>query len=79
MQHNDCLCCKTTNAVLLKKFAGGGGRVDVQKLFGSMGLFTLASLWWLSKACYIFQSPLTVYDILYLPKKKYMICYSSFA
>ena len=51
MLHNDCLCCKTTNAVLLKKFAGGGGRVDVQKLFGSMGLFTLAALWWLSKAC----------------------------
>ncbi|KAL0013681.1 hypothetical protein SO802_000750 [Lithocarpus litseifolius] len=33
--------------VLLKKFAGGGGRVDVQKLFGFMGLFTLAALWWL--------------------------------
>ena len=79
MHHNDCLCCKTNNAVLLKKFAGGGGRVDVQKLFGFMGLFTLAALWWLSKACYIFQSPVTVYDILYLPKNKYMICYSSFA
>ncbi|KAB2634015.1 vacuolar membrane protein-like [Pyrus ussuriensis x Pyrus communis] len=34
--------------VLLKKFAGEGGeRVDVQKLFGYIGLFTLVSLWWL--------------------------------
>ncbi|XP_009362310.1 uncharacterized vacuolar membrane protein YML018C [Pyrus x bretschneideri] len=34
--------------VLLKKFAGEGGeRVNVQKLFGYIGLFTLVSLWWL--------------------------------
>ncbi|CAN6583692.1 hypothetical protein ACFX13_044433 [Malus domestica] len=34
--------------VLLKKFAGEGGeRIDVQKLFGYIGLFTLVSLWWL--------------------------------
>ncbi|XP_021887755.1 uncharacterized vacuolar membrane protein YML018C [Carica papaya] len=33
--------------VLLKKFAGEGGeRVDVQKLFGYIGLFTLVALWW---------------------------------
>ncbi|CAI9092670.1 OLC1v1027981C1 [Oldenlandia corymbosa var. corymbosa] len=34
--------------VLLKKFAGDEGeRVDVQKLFGYVGLFTLVALWWL--------------------------------
>ncbi|XP_022981813.1 uncharacterized vacuolar membrane protein YML018C-like [Cucurbita maxima] len=34
--------------VLLKKFAGEEGeRVDVQKLFGYIGLFTLVTLWWL--------------------------------
>ncbi|KAK9280163.1 hypothetical protein L1049_013850 [Liquidambar formosana] len=34
--------------VLLKKFAGEeGGRVDLQKLFGYIGLFTLVALWWL--------------------------------
>ncbi|KAJ9688771.1 hypothetical protein PVL29_014427 [Vitis rotundifolia] len=34
--------------VLLKKFAGEeGDRIDVQKLFGYIGLFTLAGLWWL--------------------------------
>ncbi|XVF35625.1 hypothetical protein REPUB_Repub18cG0162200 [Reevesia pubescens] len=34
--------------VLLKKFAGEeGGKVDVQKLFGYIGLFTLVALWWL--------------------------------
>ncbi|XP_042493899.1 uncharacterized vacuolar membrane protein YML018C-like [Macadamia integrifolia] len=34
--------------VLLKKFAGEDGeRVDVQKLFGYIGLFTLVALWWL--------------------------------
>ncbi|XWS26198.1 hypothetical protein CRYUN_Cryun26dG0010400 [Craigia yunnanensis] len=34
--------------VLLKKFAGEEGeRVDVQKLFGYIGLFTLVALWWL--------------------------------
>ncbi|PQQ20996.1 putative vacuolar membrane protein YML018C-like [Prunus yedoensis var. nudiflora] len=36
--------------VLLKKFAGSeeeGDKVDVQKLFGYIGLFTLLGLWWL--------------------------------
>ncbi|KAK8535222.1 hypothetical protein V6N13_081360 [Hibiscus sabdariffa] len=34
--------------VLLKKFAGEEGeKVDVQKLFGYIGLFTLVALWWL--------------------------------
>ncbi|KAJ3677249.1 hypothetical protein LUZ60_002973 [Juncus effusus] len=34
--------------VLLKKFAGDEGeRVDVQKLFGYIGLFSLFALWWL--------------------------------
>lgn len=34
--------------VLLKKFSGEEGeRVDVQKLFGYIGLFTLLALWWL--------------------------------
>ncbi|KAG0495776.1 hypothetical protein HPP92_000467 [Vanilla planifolia] len=34
--------------VLLKKFCGEEGeRVDVQKLFGFVGLFTLIALWWL--------------------------------
>ncbi|XP_068642540.1 uncharacterized transporter C405.03c-like [Aristolochia californica] len=34
--------------VLLKKFAGAEGeRIDVQKLFGYIGLFTLVALWWL--------------------------------
>lgn len=34
--------------VLLKKFAGEGERVNIQKLFGCIGLFTLAVLWWLA-------------------------------
>ncbi|XP_057487075.1 uncharacterized vacuolar membrane protein YML018C-like isoform X3 [Actinidia eriantha] len=34
--------------VLLKKFTGEEGeRVDMQKLYGYIGLFTLAALWWL--------------------------------
>ncbi|XP_047328627.1 uncharacterized vacuolar membrane protein YML018C-like [Impatiens glandulifera] len=34
--------------VLLKKFAGEDGeKIDLQKLFGYMGLFTLVALWWL--------------------------------
>ena len=38
-------------AVLLKKFAGEEGEnVDMQKLFGYIGLFTLVSLWWLGKS-----------------------------
>ena len=43
-------------AVLLKKFAGEEGEgVDVQKLFGYIGLFTLVALWWLGKMCYLFN------------------------
>ncbi|KAE9464386.1 hypothetical protein C3L33_03725, partial [Rhododendron williamsianum] len=35
-------------AVLLKKFTGDEGeRVDMQKLYGYIGLFTLVALWWL--------------------------------
>ncbi|XP_056176740.1 uncharacterized vacuolar membrane protein YML018C-like isoform X2 [Syzygium oleosum] len=35
-------------AVLLKKYAGEEGeRVDMQKLFGCIGLFSLLALWWL--------------------------------
>ncbi|KAF8033931.1 hypothetical protein BT93_C0268 [Corymbia citriodora subsp. variegata] len=35
-------------AVLLKKYAGEEGeRVDMQKLFGWIGLFSLLALWWL--------------------------------
>ncbi|GAB4854713.1 hypothetical protein Ancab_023298 [Ancistrocladus abbreviatus] len=33
--------------VLLKKFSGSGDKVDVQKVFGYIGLFTLLGLWWL--------------------------------
>ncbi|RWR75592.1 hypothetical protein CKAN_00398200 [Cinnamomum micranthum f. kanehirae] len=34
--------------MLLKKFCGAEGeRIDVQKLFGYIGLFTLVALWWL--------------------------------
>uniref|UniRef100_A0A9I9CY63 EamA domain-containing protein n=1 Tax=Cucumis melo TaxID=3656 RepID=A0A9I9CY63_CUCME len=34
-------------SVLLKKFAGGGQNLDMQKLFGCIGLFTFVALWWL--------------------------------
>lgn len=50
MHDIDILCHKNYNtAVLLKKFAGEGERVDVQKLFGCVGLFTLVVLWCLGK------------------------------
>lgn len=40
-------------SVLLKRFAGEDGeKVDVQKLFGYIGLFTLFGLWWLGKRDY---------------------------
>lgn len=40
--------------VLLKKFAGEEGEgVDVQKLFGYIGLFTLVALWWLGITIYL--------------------------
>lgn len=57
--------------VLLKKFAGEGGeRVDVQKLFGYIGLFTLVALWWLGKCClsinaFIYQLPKFTKRVLY--------------
>ncbi|KAG8487315.1 hypothetical protein CXB51_020955 [Gossypium anomalum] len=36
-------------SVLLKKFSGKQGeKVDMQKLFGYMGVFTLVALWWLA-------------------------------
>lgn len=36
--------------MLLKKFCGEEGeKVDIQKLLGYIGLFTLVSLWWLGK------------------------------
>ncbi|KAL2544616.1 EamA-like transporter family [Forsythia ovata] len=34
--------------VLLKRSVGSGERVDVQKFFGYIGLFTLLGLWWLA-------------------------------
>lgn len=55
--------------VLLKKFAGEEGEgVDVQKLFGYIGLFTLVALWWLGIKHYIFNfftSVSSSYIILY--------------
>ncbi|OAY69638.1 putative vacuolar membrane protein [Ananas comosus] len=41
--------------VLLKKFSGEEGeRVDIQKLFGYVGLFTLVALWWLGASIQYF-------------------------
>lgn len=62
--------------MLLKKFSGEeGGRVDVQKLFGYIGLFTLVALWWLGKSfdvLYMFYSFRLAVDVIgYL--KDYMI------
>lgn len=43
--------------MLLKKFCGEEGeKVDVQKLFGYIGLFTLVALWWLGKSCLIIDA-----------------------
>jgi hypothetical protein len=37
-------------AVMLKKYGGEeGSGVDMQKMFGFIGLFTLFGAWWLSK------------------------------
>lgn len=37
-------------AVMLKKYGGEEGHgVDMQKMFGFIGLFTLFGAWWLSK------------------------------
>ncbi|KAH9805358.1 EamA domain-containing protein [Citrus sinensis] len=37
-----------SSVLLLKKFCGeGGAKLDVQKLVGYIGLFTLVALWWL--------------------------------
>lgn len=44
----------TNSAVLLKKYAGEEGeKVDIQKFFGYIGLFTLVSLWWLGKTNFL--------------------------
>jgi solute carrier family 35 protein F5 len=44
--------CFNIVPVLLKKFCGEEGeKVDVQKLFGYLGLFTLVALWWLGNIC----------------------------
>lgn len=46
--------------VLLKKFSGEEGeRIDVQKLFGYIGLFTLVALWWLSRSSITYAFMLT--------------------
>ncbi|XP_059636201.1 uncharacterized vacuolar membrane protein YML018C-like [Cornus florida] len=46
--------------LLLKKFTGEGGeKVDMQKLYGYIGLFSLVALWWLSNMA----SPLTAMGI----------------
>lgn len=60
--------------MLLKKFSGEeGGRVDVQKLFGYIGLFTLVALWWLGKSFHVlyFNLRFAIELIEYL--KDYMI------
>lgn len=47
-EDNFVACSVIDMTVLLKKFAGEEGEgVDVQKLFGYIGLFTLVALWWL--------------------------------
>lgn len=39
-----------STAVLLQKFSGEQGeRVDIQKLYGYIGLFTFLGLWWVGK------------------------------
>nr|GME03682.1 thiamine-repressible mitochondrial transport protein THI74-like [Ipomoea batatas]GME10696.1 thiamine-repressible mitochondrial transport protein THI74-like [Ipomoea batatas] len=44
----------TGNAVLLKKAAGSEGeKVDVQRIFGYIGLFTLLGIWWLVWPLYV--------------------------
>lgn len=45
--------------MLLKKFCGEEGeKVDVQKLFGYLGLFSLIALWWLGNIS-LFQFNIT--------------------
>lgn len=45
--------------MLLKKFCGEEGeKVDVQKLFGYLGLFSLIALWWLGNIS-LFQINIT--------------------
>uniref|UniRef100_K3Y828 EamA domain-containing protein n=1 Tax=Setaria italica TaxID=4555 RepID=K3Y828_SETIT len=51
--------CFNIVPVLLKKFCGEEGeKVDVQKLFGYLGLFSLVALWWLGNIC-LFQINIT--------------------
>ena len=69
--------------VLLKKFSGEEGeRVDVQKLFGYIGLFTLVALWWLSKflpcntstATYQCQLMILAHHLLSLCSFNFVLC-----
>jgi hypothetical protein len=47
--------CFDIISVLLKKFCGEEGeKVDVQKLFGYLGLFTLVALWWIGTILFPF-------------------------
>lgn len=57
------------DSVLLKKFAGEeGGRVDIQKLFGYVGLFTLVALWWLGKSYLFLLCCIQIIDLfIFLP------------
>jgi hypothetical protein len=49
--------CFDIVSVLLKKFCGEEGeKVDVQKLFGYLGLFTLVALWWIGIFCFPFRN-----------------------
>ena len=48
--------CFNIISVLLKKFCGEEGeKVDVQKLFGYLGLFTLVALWWIGNILFPFS------------------------
>ncbi|KAK6912474.1 hypothetical protein RJ641_022075, partial [Dillenia turbinata] len=49
--------------VLLKKFSGSEGeKVDIQKVFGYIGLITLLGLWWLGKKSSIFRNALFIFS-----------------
>ncbi|KAH7574365.1 hypothetical protein JRO89_XS03G0287000 [Xanthoceras sorbifolium] len=52
--------------VLLKKFSGEQGeRVDMQKLLGYIGLFTLVALWWLGKIELLARPLIQCFDAFY--------------
>ena len=61
--------------VLLKKFCGEEGeKVDVQKLFGYLGLFSLVALWWLGSTS-LFQINITeVYKFEIYVHMKFLNC-----